>query len=258
MLRSKNGGDQMIYIAGSTYGCFDRFLENDTIKCLTQEDYLIIIGNFGFFHSKEETITKIIENEILDLMAQMPYTILFIDSADEHIEAIKTYPVEFWNGGKVHRIRSNIAHLMRGQVFEIEGKKIFALGGAISSHPETMNKPIDQQNHNLDSLPSKSELAEGWSNLERNDLNVDIVITYTPTTEAIRCCCPMPQDAPYGGEILPFLEQIQNLVQYKSWYFGLLHTDEYYSFELSPLGKYCAEKKMHPVWLKVLSVDSTQ
>lgn len=38
-----------------------------------------------------------------------------------------------WHGGRVHKIRPSVIHLMRGQVFEIDGKRIFAFGGA-SSH----------------------------------------------------------------------------------------------------------------------------
>ena len=34
------------------------------------------------------------------------------------------------DGGKVHKIRPSVIHLMRGQVFELEGKKIFTFGGA--------------------------------------------------------------------------------------------------------------------------------
>ena len=29
---------------------------------------------------------------------------------------LNNYKVEMWNGGKVHKIRNNIIHLMRGQV----------------------------------------------------------------------------------------------------------------------------------------------
>lgn len=40
---------------------------------------------------------------------------------------------EMWNSGKIHRIRPSVIHLMRGQVYELEDKKIFTFGGA-SSH----------------------------------------------------------------------------------------------------------------------------
>ena len=40
--------------------------------------------------------------------------------------------MEEWNGGKIHRIRSHVLHLMRGQIFELEGYRFFTMGGARS------------------------------------------------------------------------------------------------------------------------------
>ena len=37
-----------------------------------------------------------------------------------------------WNGGKAHKIRDSVLHLMRGEIFDIDNKKIFAFGGARS------------------------------------------------------------------------------------------------------------------------------
>lgn len=42
-------------------------------------------------------------------------------------------PIEYWNGGKIHRVRPSVIHLMRGQVFNLQGKMFFTFGGA-SSH----------------------------------------------------------------------------------------------------------------------------
>ena len=41
--------------------------------------------------------------------------------------------VEKWHGGNIQRIRPSVIHLMRGQVYDIKGKKFFAMSGA-SSH----------------------------------------------------------------------------------------------------------------------------
>ena len=46
---------------------------------------------------------------------------------------LSAYPITEWNGGKVHKIADNIIHLMRGQVFDIDGIRFFTMGGA-SSH----------------------------------------------------------------------------------------------------------------------------
>ena len=67
------------------------------------------------------------------LLSELPYTILFVDGNHENFDRLLSeFPIEDWNGGKVHKIRPNIIHLMRGHVFEIEGKRIFAMGGGYS------------------------------------------------------------------------------------------------------------------------------
>ena len=39
-------------------------------------------------------------------------------------------PVEIWNGGKIHRIKDSVIHLMWGQIYTIDGYKFFEMGGA--------------------------------------------------------------------------------------------------------------------------------
>lgn len=58
---------------------------------------------------------------------------LLTDGNHENFDRLYAYPVEMWHGGKVHKIRPSVIHLMRGQIFELEEKKIFTFGGA-SSH----------------------------------------------------------------------------------------------------------------------------
>jgi hypothetical protein len=49
--------------------------------------------------------------------------------------------VENWHGGKVQAIRKNVLHLMRGQIYEIEGQTFFIMGGA-ACH-DTYNGVLD-------------------------------------------------------------------------------------------------------------------
>ena len=60
----------------------------------------------------------------LDWLEAKSYTTLFVDGNHENFDRLYDYPVEEWHGGKVHKIRSSVIHLMRGQVFEIDGKKM--------------------------------------------------------------------------------------------------------------------------------------
>ena len=60
----------------------------------------------------------------------MKFTTLFVDGNHENFDRLYSYPIIEWHGGKVHKINSSIFHLMRGEIYEIDNKKIFAFGGA--------------------------------------------------------------------------------------------------------------------------------
>lgn len=115
----------MIYITGDTHGEQARFSpfgmpREESFKA---NDTVIVCGDFGYIFSGSDE-----ENKFLDELSEKPYTICFCDGNHDNLPAIYAYPEEEWNGGRVHRIRKNIFHLMRGQIFEIEGKKFFTMG----------------------------------------------------------------------------------------------------------------------------------
>ena len=93
---------------------------------LTKNDYVIIAGDFGGVWWRKTL------SEDLKPYEDLPFTVLFIDGNHENFDLLYSYPVREWNGGKVHFIKPDIIHLMRGQVFELEGNTIFTFGGATS------------------------------------------------------------------------------------------------------------------------------
>ena len=123
----------MIYITGDCHGNFERF--NPSIfpeqNEMTKEDYVIICGDFGGVWNRDEESKE--ETMVLDWLDSRPFTTLFVCGNHENFDRLYQYPIEEWHGGKVHKIRESVLHLMRGQVFEIAEKKIFSFGGA-SSH----------------------------------------------------------------------------------------------------------------------------
>lgn len=120
----------MIYITGNTHGDINRF-ETEQTKKFTSEDYLIICGDFGFIWNGGKK-----EEKQLERLSQKPYTILFVDGTHENFDLLNAYPTKRWNQGTVHEIRPNILHLMRGEIFEIEGHSIFAFGGGETEEKE--------------------------------------------------------------------------------------------------------------------------
>lgn len=120
----------MVYVTGDCHGDFRRFSTSifPEQKEMTRNDFVIILGDFGgiWSNSKEEKYW-------LDWLNDKPFTTLFVDGNHENFNMLYTFPVIDFHGGKAHKIRDSIYHLMRGYVFDICDKKFFAFGGA-SSH----------------------------------------------------------------------------------------------------------------------------
>ena len=120
----------MIFMTGDTHGEVRRF-NRDSFpeqKGMTKDDYVIILGDFGLVWDYKGESRY--ERQWLDWLESKSFTTLFIDGNHENHDRLDSMPVEVWHGGKVHRIRPSVIHLMRGQIFDVEGLKLFAFGGA--------------------------------------------------------------------------------------------------------------------------------
>ena len=181
------------------------------------------------------------ETMVLAWLDCKSFTTLFVDGNHENFDRLNTYPVEEWNGGKIHRIRPSVIHLMRGQVYELEGKKIFTFGGA-SSHDidggileldapdyRKKKKELDKGwkpyriNHLSwwkEELPSEKEMDEGRKNLQRYDNKVDFIITHCASSSTTA----LISHGIYKSDLLTsYLEEIRRSVKFKKWFFGHYH-----------------------------------
>ncbi|MCR5213594.1 MAG: metallophosphatase, partial [Eubacterium sp.] len=162
------------------------------------------------------------------------------DGNHENFDRLYDMPVETWKGGKVHKIRPSVIHLMRGQVFELEGLKIFAFGGA-SSHDikDGVLEPddpriklwwndyeklfrINKRSWWEQELPSPEEMQEGRDNLEKAGWKVDFVITHCAASDTAN-------QLGFDGE-LDVLNQyhleIKEKLEFKKWFFGHYHINK--------------------------------
>ena len=94
---------------------------------MTKDDYMIVCGDAGLVWHGDKS-----DDPQLDRLEALPFTVLFVDGNHENFDALNEYPVEQWHGGKVHKIRPHVIHLMRGQAFELQGRTFFTMGGAQS------------------------------------------------------------------------------------------------------------------------------
>lgn len=101
---------------------------------MTKEDIVIICGDFGGVWCQENYKKGLKnENHWLDWLDSKLFTTLFVCGNHENFDRLYFFPVEERYSGKVHILRPSVFHMIRGKIFQIEVRKIFAFGGA-SSH----------------------------------------------------------------------------------------------------------------------------
>lgn len=209
----------MIYVTGDTHGLEDFYklhIFAGQHPELTKDDYVIIAGDFGGVWS-EQTLT-----ESLRYYTHLPFTVLFVDGNHENFDMINAYPVETWKGGKVHKIKPDVIHLMRGQVFEIEGKTIFTFGGATS-----IDKMYRTEGRSWwrQELPTYEELDEGVANLKRYGNKVDYIITHSCPERAFAYPAISKNVIKFNCPEVQMLSYIDDIASFGHWYFGHFHTD---------------------------------
>ena len=210
---------------------------------MTRDDTVIVCGDFGgVWHDSAE------ERYWLKWLNKKPFTTVFVDGNHENFDRLCSdeFPVVDFHGGKAHRIRPNIYHLMRGNMFEFDGKKFWCFGGA-SSHDisDGIIDPSDfdsaeeflaevrlwcrlgkmfRINHLSwweQELPSRQEMDFGMQILEENGFKTDYIISH---------CCPQEVSSVLGfrgSDILTsYFNDVAHKTEFKKWYFGHYHREQ--------------------------------
>lgn len=210
----------MFIITGDTHGLIDLskiieyFDHND--HTYTKNDYLIICGDVGVCGFSKEN-----EKEVRRILNSFPTTTLFIDGNHEHFDHLNAYPIKTWNGGNVHFIEDTIIHLMRGQVFSINGLKFFTFGGAKSVDQKYRIEGLDWFK---DEMPNEKEYKEGLENLKKHNFNIDYVLSHDGPINITNTMGFLPYSKE-ELEIRKYLQKISEEITFKDWYFGHFHKD---------------------------------
>jgi len=215
----------MIFITGDTHADSDYYKLSRYLfpegKYLTKNDYVIICGDFGGVWGNKEQ-----DKWVQSWYDAKPWTTLFIDgNHDNHDMLDNDFEVEEWNGGKIHKITPSIYHLMRGQIYTIDGKTFFTMGGANSIDKEWRLK-YEAKNPNEkiwweQEMPSEEQMQQGIDVLKKHNNKVDYIITHDCPASIINKI-----NENYKKDALnDYLEIINNTVEFKHWFFGHYHTD---------------------------------
>ena len=210
----------MIFITGDIHGDRDR-LSRWRLRKLQEGDTLIICGDFGFLWDDSKA-----EQSYLQNLGKRKYNICFIDGTHENFNLLNNYEISQWNGGKVHKIYGNLYHLMRGQIFEIEGKKIFTMGGGESSDVDIRR---DVNAWSKDEIPTQEELLEGAENLEVAGYDMDVIVTHEPPLKVKSFLNLNDNEMLRVTALNAYFEELSEHCKFKKWFFGSLHSDKYIS-----------------------------
>ena len=205
----------MIYITGDTHGNYDEFLNRIYKFPINENDTVIVAGDFGFVWENR------LSRYFLSKLTEEPFTIAFVDGNHEDFDLLYTYPEEEWNGGRVHRIADNILHLMRGQIFTIEGKTFFTMGGAYSIDKAMRTEGISWWSREL---PDNEEYKTAGKTLEACGYSVDYVITHTVPQSVIHYLGIAPDH--HDAELTGYLEWLYGKLDFKKWFAGHFHVNK--------------------------------
>lgn len=217
-----------IFVTGDTHGMYDRKKLNakefKEQKILTKDDFVIIVGDVAMRWDNTKSDGKLSprDRNMIEWYENKNFTTLFIDGNHENHKALNAYPTEIWNGGKIHRLSDSVIHLMRGQVYKINDKKFFTMGGADSI--DKMYR-IKDESWWEEEMPSKYEYEEAINNLDKNNMTVDYVLTHCCGTSYLNDLFTAYFDQDELTQFLNHLEFDFGL-KFKHWYFGHHHQDK--------------------------------
>ena len=217
----------MIFVTGDTHIPYNIHKLNTEKfpkqKDLTKDDYVIILGDFGgvWDNSRSDMYwRKWLDNK--------NFTTLFIDGNHENFDLLKKFPEEYKFNGRVGKISDSIYHLKRGEIYTIENKKFFCMGGASSTDIQYRKLGVSYWN---DEIPNNNELYNGISNLIKNNYKVDYILTHCAPNKIqknVMLFCVNNLPIIYTEDKLTkYLQYIYNKCEFKHWYCGHYHSDAY-------------------------------
>ena len=210
----------MLYVTGDMHGDYERFASSK-FKKLKKDDVLFICGDFGFIWDGSKK-----ENKLLKKICNQKYTVCFVDGTHENFELLKEYETVDFHGSKAQHIGGNLYHLLRGQIYDFDGKKVFTMGGGES--PDIDLRATDGE-WSYDEIPTQNELMEGVNNLKKYKNKIDIVITHEPPTKLKGFLKLQDKEPVRVTSLNTYFEELGKACEFKHWYFGSMHIDKFIS-----------------------------
>jgi len=199
----------VVYVTGDFHADKDRFKLVKKAK-LKKNDTLIVCGDFGFIWKGTNA-----EKKLLKWIGKRKFNTCFVDGYSDNLRLIEEYPIDKWNDGQVRTISGNLRMLMRGEVYDIDNKRIFAFGGG-----DNFDKEIYTTGNKL---PTQSEIDNACENLAKAGNKVDYIITHDAPSKIKLFINLANSEVNY---MQTFFDEIGSSVTFIKWFFGKYHLNK--------------------------------
>jgi len=190
---------------------------------------LVQLGDFGgvwypFGEDKEQEYW-------LDWLADKPWTTAVVLGNHENYNIIETLPwTEMW-GNEVRYLEresgNRIYFFKRGGIYEINGHKCLTIGGATSIDKHLRSPGFSWwEQEDI----SRDEVENCFNELDEKGYEVDYVFTHTCPSRMVMefVHMTMYNQGKLHDHTAQFLDEIDNKVEFKGWWFGHMHVDWQY------------------------------
>ena len=113
----------------------------------------------------------------------------------------------------MHELRPNVLHLMRGEIFEIDGLRVLAFGGA-ASHDKEARKPYISWWP--EEIPNAADFENACKNLGSVGWEVDLALTHTAPGSIVQLL--VDNTGQNDDPTCKMLDAIQNKLIFQHWY----------------------------------------
>ena len=208
-----------VLVTGDVHG--DILLLLEMVRSIENDEMLFVTGDFGLFwfdiNSNSDKYTILI-----NMLESKNAYIVFVDGNHENHNFINRTEISEFCGAKCHKLLPRVIHIMRGEIVNIDGIKIFCFGGAYSVDRFWREK---NKTYFEEELPNENEYDSGLNNLINADFKVDYIITHTCQRRLVKKL-GQRHKAIEEIKLQNYIQWIVDNVEYKKHYFGHWHMDK--------------------------------
>ncbi len=214
----------MIFITGDTHGEFDRIEEFVLANDTSTDDILIILGDAGINYNLTSA-----DDRLKQELSQLPITLFCIHgNHEERPYNLPGYEEKLWQGGTVFYEEDypNLLFAADGEIYDLEGKKAIAIGGAYS-----VDKYYRLRNH-LHWFPSEQPDETTKEYVEKQldfvSWRVDVVLSHTGPRKylPVEHFLPGVDESSVDHSTEDWLDTIEDRLCYEQWFFGHFHCEK--------------------------------